>query len=60
MTRTELEVLAREIAAVEGIPLAAALERATVELGGLVAYGRDWDRMAAEAQRSPIYRVRAA
>jgi hypothetical protein len=46
----ELLDLAREIAAVEGIPLAAALERATVELRGLVVYAHDWNQHAAEAQ----------
>ncbi len=41
MSRYEVELLdlAKEIAAVEGIPLAAALERAAVELRGLVVYG---------------------
>ena len=48
----ELLDLAREIAAVEGIPLAAALERATLELRGLVVYAHDWNQHAAEAQWS--------
>jgi len=52
--QTELLDLAREIAAVEGIPLAAALERATVELRGLVVYAHDWNQHAAEAQWSLI------
>ncbi len=46
----ELLALAKEIAAVEGIPLAQALERATVELRGLVVYAHDWNQHAAEAQ----------
>jgi hypothetical protein len=48
--QTELLDLAREIAAVEGIPLAAALERATVELRGLIVFAHDWNQYAAEAQ----------
>ncbi len=48
--QTELLALANEIAASEGIPLAAALERATVELRGLVVYAFDWNQHAAEAQ----------
>ena len=56
MSRYEVELLdlAKEIAAVEGIPLAAALERATVELRGLVIYGHNWDKRAAEGQWSLI------
>ena len=50
----ELLALAKEIAASEGIPLAQALERATVELRGLVVYAHDWDKHAAEAQWSLI------
>ncbi len=51
MSRYEVELLdlAKEIAAVERIPLAAALERATVELRGLVVYAFDWNQYAAEA-----------
>ena len=52
--QTELLDLAKEIAAVEGIPLAAALERATVELRGLVVYAHDWDKRATEGQWSLI------
>jgi len=48
--QTELLALAKEIAASEGIPLAQALERATVELRGLVLYAHDWNQYAAEAQ----------
>jgi len=56
MSRYEVELrdLAREIAACEGIPLAAALERATVELQGLYVYAFDWNQSAAEAQWSLI------
>jgi hypothetical protein len=46
----ELLALAKEIAASEGIPLAQALERAAVELRGLVLYAHDWNQHAAEAQ----------
>ena len=52
--QTELLALAKEIAASEGIPLAQALERATVELRGLVVYAHDWNQHAAEAQWSLI------
>ena len=52
--QTELHALAKEIAVSEGIPLAAALERATVELRGLVVYAHDWNQHAAEAQWSLI------
>ena len=48
--QTELLALAREIAASEGIPLAQALERAAVELRGLVVYAHDWDKRAAQDQ----------
>ncbi len=48
--QTELLALAREIAEGEGIPLAQALERATVELRGLVVYAHDWDRHVAQDQ----------
>ncbi len=52
MSRYEVELLdlAKEIAACEGIPLAAALERATVELRGLYVYAVDWNQSVAEAQ----------
>ncbi len=52
MSRYEVELLAlaNEIAASEGIPLAQALERATVELRGLYVYAHDWNQHAAEAQ----------
>ena len=48
----ELLDLAKEIAAVEGISLAQALERAAVGLRGLVVYAHDWNQHAAEAQWS--------
>ena len=56
MSRYEVELLAlaKEIAAVEGLPLSVALERATVELRGLVVYAHDWNQHAAEAQWSLI------
>ncbi len=52
MSRYDVELLdlAREIAAAEGLPLAVVLERATVELRGLVVYAHDWNQHAAEAQ----------
>jgi len=56
MSRYEVELLdlAKEIAACEGIPLAAALERATVELRGLYVYAVDWNQSVADAQWSLI------
>ncbi len=56
MSRYEVELLdlAKEIAACERIPMAVALERATVELRGLVVYAHDWNQHAAEAQWSLI------
>jgi len=56
MSRYEVELLdlANEIAASEGIPLAQALERAAVELRGLVVYAFDWNQHAAEAQWAQI------
>ena len=44
MTRTELEALAREISASEGISLAQALEVARQEQSSLQDYVQDWDR----------------
>ena len=46
----ELLALAKEINASEGIPMAVALERAAVELRGLVLYAWDWDKRATEGQ----------
>ncbi len=56
MSRYDVELLdlAREIAAAEGLPLAVALERATVELRGLVVYAHDWNQHVAVAQWSLI------
>jgi hypothetical protein len=56
----ELLALAKEIAACERIPMAVALERATVELRGLVVYAHDWNQHAAEAQWSLISVVQTA
>ncbi len=50
----ELLALAKEINASEGVPMAVALERAAVELRGLVVYAHDWNQHAAEAQWSLI------
>ena len=62
MTHKELEALAREISASEGISLAQALEIARQEYDNVVAYAQDWDRWVGE--RSParpiVYRVSAA
>ncbi len=52
--QTELLDLAKEIAASEGETLAQALERAAVELRGLVVYAHDWDKRVAEGQWSLI------
>ena len=62
MSRYEVELLAlaKEIAACERIPLAQALERATVELRGLYVYAVDWNQSAAEAQWSLISVVQTA
>jgi|GEM_PF-2391620 len=62
MSRYDVELLdlAREIAAAEGLPLAVALERATVELRGLFVYAVDWNQSAAEAQWSLISVVQTA
>ena len=56
MSRYEVELLdlAKEIAACERIPMAVALERATVELRGLYVYAVDWNQSVAEAQWSLI------
>ncbi len=58
--KDDILALAREISASEGISLAQALEIARQEIGRLVAYARAWDRMAADAQRRPVFRVEAA
>ncbi len=54
MSRYEVELLdlAKEMSREEGIPLAQALERAAVELRGLVVYAHDWDKRATEGQWS--------
>jgi len=50
----ELRDLANEIAAVERIPMAVALERATVELRGLYVYAVDWNQSVADARWNQI------
>ncbi len=61
MTRTELEALAREISASEGISLAQALEVARQEQSSLQDYAQDWDQWVGERSPArPIYRVQAA
>ncbi len=56
MSRYEVELLdlAKEIAAAEGVPLAVALERATVELRGLYVYAVDWNQSVADARWNQI------
>ncbi len=56
MSRYEVELLdlAKEIAACECLPLAVALERATVELRGLYVYAVDWNQSVADAQWNQI------
>ena len=62
MTRTELEALAHEIAASEGIPLAAALEVARQEQLSLLDYAQDWDRWVGDCSPAHpiVYRLHAA
>jgi len=61
MTRQEVEALAREISASEGISLAQAWEIAQREIGDVVAYAQAWDRMVGSClPAQPIYRVSAA
>ena len=61
MTHKELEALAREISASEGISLAQALEIARQEYDNVVAYAQDWDRwVGACSPAQPVYRVQAA
>ena len=57
----ELLDLAKEIAACEGIPLAAALQIAHKELAAVTDYAVAWDAMVAQkSPAQPIYRVSAA
>ena len=61
MTRTELEALAREISASEGISLAQALEVARQEQHAILDYAQDWDRwVGACSPAQPVSRVHAA
>ena len=62
MTRTELEALAHEISASEGISLAQALEVARQEQSSLQDYAQDWDRWVGDCSpaRPIVYRVQAA
>jgi hypothetical protein len=61
MTHQEIEALAREISASEGVSLAQAREIAQQEIGAVVAYAQDWDRMVGQrSPAQPIYRVSAA
>ena len=62
MTHAELEALAREISASEGISLAQAMEVARQEQGSLQDYAQDWDRWVGDCSpaRTIVYRVQAA
>ena len=62
MTHTELLALAKEIAASEGISLAAALEIARQEQRAILDYAQDWDRWVGDCSpaRPIVYRVQAA
>ncbi len=62
MTHKELEALAREISASEGISLAQALEIARQEQSSLQDYAQDWDRWVGDCSpaRPIVYRVQAA
>ena len=52
--------LAKEIAACEGIPLAAALQVARRELQAVTDYAQTWDHMVAQMSPAQPYRVSAA
>ncbi len=62
MTRTELLALTKEIAASEGISLAAALDIARQEQHAILDYAQDWDRWVGDCSpaRPIVYRVHAA
>ncbi len=62
MTHTELLALAKEIAASEGISLAAALDIARQEQRAILDYAQDWDRWVGNCSpaRPIVYRVQAA
>ncbi len=62
MTHTELLALAKEIAASEGISLAAALDIAQQEQRAILDYAQDWDRWVGDCSpaRPIVYRVQAA
>ena len=47
MTRKEIEALAREISASEGLSWAEALEIAAAEVRSLVRYAEEWDTWVA-------------
>ncbi len=62
MTRTELEALAREISASEGISLAQALEVARQEQDAIIDYAQAWDQWVGNCSpaRPIVYRAHAA
>ncbi len=61
MTRYELEALAQEISASEGISLAQARVIARQEQTAILEYAARWDAMVGQqSPAQPIYRVSAA
>lgn len=60
MTRNEVEALAVEISASEGVSLPIARQIAIRELSMLASYAQDWDRMVAQMSPAQPYRVSAA
>lgn len=55
MLRNEIEALAREIAASEGISLAQAWEIAKREYGAVLAYAQAWDYMVGASSPAQVY-----
>ncbi len=62
MTRHEIEALAQEISASEGISLAQAREIAWQEQYAILDYARSWDAMVGQQwpAQPVVYRVQAA
>lgn len=60
MRRTEIEALAQEISASEGISLAQARQIAVRELAALADYAQAWDAMVGQQSPAQPYRVQAA
>ncbi len=57
---SEVQALAREIAAVERLPLAEALERAQEQLSSLSEYAKQWEQWIDDARRCPLCGSRPA